>query len=77
MIIFNGGYGNPIIHRVIQADGGITTKGDNNGGLLPQEQNIPEDAILGKAVFRVPAVGWIKLIFFEFSRDKGSRGFCF
>jgi signal peptidase I len=76
VIIFHAGQGNPIIHRAIKTVDGVTTKGDNNDGLLPQEQNIPGEAILGKAVFRVPFLGWIKLIFFEPFRSDSEKGLC-
>ena len=78
VIIFNGGQSNPIIHRVIgiNSDGEYTTKGDNNLGLLVFEKDIEKDRVLGKAVFRVPAIGWIKLIFFDWKKPLGQRGLC-
>lgn len=80
VIIFNGGAAYPIIHRVVSADDDYyATKGDNyvtNSRQLPVEQKISEDRILGKALFRIPYVGWIKLIFYEFSRSANERGFC-
>jgi hypothetical protein len=73
----------PIIHRVISEDP-LGTKGDNNAKQLTQNNNnkfidetdISEEQVLGKSVFRVPALGWIKLVFFEFTRPSGERGFC-
>jgi len=78
VIIFNGGQANPIIHRVIdiQENGGVTTKGDHNNGLLSVEKRISQEQILGKAVFRVPALGWVKLIFFDWMKPAGERGLC-
>jgi len=78
VIIFNGGTNYPIIHRIVNIDenGRITTKGDNNSDSLPQEKSFSKELVLGKAVFRIPYLGWIKLIFFEFLRNDGSRGFC-
>lgn len=76
VIIFDAGIGIPIIHRVIGSGMTVTTKGDNNYGLIPQEQDIKKEQIIGRAVFRVPALGWIKLIFFEPSRSPSDRGFC-
>lgn len=76
---------NPIIHRVV-TDSPIGTKGDNGetnpyqlDGRNPQnldERKILEEQILGEAKIKVPLVGWIKLIFFEFSRSPEQRGFC-
>jgi len=75
----------PIIHRIVQKDP-IGTKGDHNPGQLvsnspsnPQnidETNIPEEMILGKASLRIPALGWIKLIFFEPFKPPRERWFC-
>ena len=74
---------NPIIHRIV-ATAPFGTKGDNNQKQLVtdnnaqkiDETNIPAENMIGKAVFRIPALGWIKLIFFEFIRPKEQRGLC-
>ena len=68
IIIFNADQKHPLIHRVISIkniDGKIfySTKGDNNQGQLSSEQNISEEQVLGKALFKVPKLGWIKLAF--------------
>jgi hypothetical protein len=82
VIVFQGSQKNPIIHRIIDIKDENNTKifstiGDNNHGQLPIEQEIKEDQIIGKAVFRlVPYLGWGKLIFFEFGRSPLDRGFC-
>lgn len=73
VIIFDAGQRNPIIHRVVgikQDNGNInfSTKGDNNAGQLTFETSIPSDAVLGKAVVRVPKIGWVKLVFVEIVR---------
>ncbi len=75
VIIFNAGRAHPIIHRVISTDP-LTTKGDHNSGLLNDEQNINSDSVMGRAVFRIPYIGWIKLMFFEPFRADGDKGFC-
>ncbi len=75
VIIFEAGRAHPIIHRVISVEP-LTTKGDHNSGLLGAEQSINSDTLIGRAVFRIPYVGWIKLIFFEPFRTDGERGFC-
>lgn len=78
VIIFSAGQSNPIIHRVISVDskGRYTTKGDNNLGLLVFEKEISPEQVIGKAVFRLPAVGWVKLIFFDWRKPAGQRGLC-
>lgn len=73
----------PIIHRLIALNP-AATKGDNNIIQLTKNNNpqqtdetsIPQDKIMGKAAFRIPLIGWIKLIFFEPFKDKKIRGFC-
>jgi len=70
VIIFNGGTENPIIHRIleIKKEGEkyiFSTIGDNNNGQLNFEENIQEEQIIGKAVFKLaPYLGWGKLIFY-------------
>ncbi len=77
IVIFAANSRHPIIHRVINTtENTITTKGDNNSGILPTEKEINKDRLMGKAVFRVPAIGWIKLIFFEFSKSPSEQGLC-
>jgi len=78
VIIFDAGQSNPIIHRVIGISDSkvFTTKGDNNAGLLVFEKSILKEQIMGRAVFKVPFIGWIKLIFFDWMKSDGQRGFC-
>lgn len=91
IIIFNPNkdalHSNPIIHRIVTQDNSIVgTKGDNNEFQLKSqdarnpsnidETAITKDRILGKAVAKIPLLGWVKLIFFEFSRSPEQRGFC-
>ena len=78
VIIFNGGANHPLIHRLISTNV-YSTKGDNyktNSKQLDPEKQIPEEEIIGKALFRIPYVGWAKLIFFENSRHPSERGLC-
>ncbi len=61
----------PIIHRIIKIndDGSFQTKGDHNGKQLTKdnniyntdETNISEDQIIGKAVIKIPYLGWPKI----------------
>ncbi len=58
----------PIIHRIIaihNIDGETfyETKGDHNDGQHSYEKLISKKQVLGKASFRLPYVGWIKLFF--------------
>ncbi|MCB9358327.1 signal peptidase I [Candidatus Woesearchaeota archaeon] len=68
IVFIAGNRPDPIIHRIIDIDikDGkyyYTTKGDHNQGSGLVDINISEDAVLGKAVFRVPYFGWIKVWF--------------
>jgi signal peptidase I len=62
ILIFKVQQKTPIIHRLIMTDSIMSTKGDNNCYQLPQEKEINKGQIIGKAVGRIPALGWIKLI---------------
>jgi len=68
IIIFNANQAHPIIHRIVNIENisGQTyysTKGDNNEGQLISEKEIPSNALIGKAVLRIPKLGWLKLGF--------------
>ena len=79
VIIFNGGAQHPLIHRVVEVDDGYATKGDNyktNAKQLSMEKDISEEQVIGKALFKVPFIGWAKLIFFEGGRSARERGLC-
>lgn len=87
VIIYNAGKGAtakyPIIHRIVKEDP-RGTKGDNNVAQLTpsnnnqriDEINIADEQIIGKAVGRIPFIGWVKLVFFEPMKDASQRGFC-
>jgi hypothetical protein len=83
IIIFNAQTQHPLIHRIIM-EKPIATKGDHNKDQLTRannvnsidETNISKNDIYGKAVLRIPYLGWIKLIFFEPFRSQDQRGFC-
>lgn len=91
IILFNSGTREtPVIHRIIKIEEEnnekiFTTIGDNNARMLAPDNNpagvderkIKSEQLVGKASFRlVPWFGWIKLIFFEASRQESERGFC-
>jgi len=74
----------PIIHRVVTVGETYSTKGDHNPNQLTtnnnphgtDETNISEDEFVGKALFKVPFIGWAKLIFFEGRQPNGNKGLC-
>lgn len=60
----------PIIHRIVQKEEEqgnwhFQTKGDKNADSYPFEQHIAEEQIYGKAIFRIPLLGYVKIIFVE------------
>jgi signal peptidase I len=66
---------NPIIHRIVKIENGILqTKGDHNGEQLTasnnpyrtDETNISEDEIVGKAILKVPYLGYPKIWLTDF-----------
>jgi len=77
IIIFNanGNAPRPIIHRIVNIDenGIIQTKGDHNKDQLTSsnniyrtdETNIKEEQIIGKAILKVPYLGWVKIWFID------------
>ncbi len=75
VIIFDSEFRYPLIHRVIDKEP-YGTKGDKNPGQLTPEKSIAEEQIRGKALMRIPALGWFKLIFFEWAKPPEQRGFC-
>ena len=69
IIVFQSNSKHPIIHRVVdkwleEGEYHFKTKGDNNQDSFEQlgETSINENRILGKAVFKIPLLGWIKLL---------------
>ena len=56
----------PIIHRVVAIKGNsIQTKGDNVDRIQEFEKNIEKRSIIGKAIIRIPFLGYIKIWFIE------------
>lgn len=56
----------PIIHRVVSEEQEDTTtyfqtKGDHNS--IPDKEKISEEKFLGRAVVRIPYLGWVKIGF--------------
>jgi len=74
IIVFQSKRPDPIIHRIIGTRYEndkyyFTTKGDHNLISIMDntldEKNISEDIIIGKALFRVPLLGYVKIWFVE------------
>ncbi len=72
VIVFKSGRPDPIIHRVVeikQENGRyfFHTKGDHNLASIQafgfDETKISDDMVLGRALFKVPLLGWIKIGF--------------
>jgi signal peptidase I len=68
VVVFDGNLNYPIIHRAVKVwdENGtyyFQTKGDNNGDSSSNELKISEDKLIGKAVVRLPLLGWIKIMF--------------
>lgn len=68
VIVFQANRPDPIIHRVIDTEKKDTryifkTKGDHNVASFYFEAYIPEENYIGKAVLRIPYLGYIKLGF--------------
>jgi len=66
VIVFLADRPDPIIHRVVsekEVDGEIfyKTKGDHNQDSYYFEASIGDDEIIGKAVFRIPLLGYVKI----------------
>ena len=63
----------PIIHRVVEKTRDtnkylFTTKGDHNAGSGDFELKITENQIIGKAVVKLPLLGYVKILAVDFLR---------
>jgi len=73
IIVFKSSRPDPIIHRVVKISNNgyysFQTKGDHNPGSINNniinETNITKEKLLGKAVIRIPYLGWVKIGFVE------------
>lgn len=76
VIVYRSGKPYPIIHRVVEAhrDSAVyfETKGDHNRDQINSafenlnELHVKEEALLGRAVFRIPFLGYVKIWFVEY-----------
>ncbi len=63
VVVFDADMTDPVIHRIVLlANGTLSTQGDNNCQQHGFEQDITQDRLIGKAVLRVPLLGWIKIM---------------
>lgn len=63
IIVFHGGQNYPIIHRIVEINGDLyTTKGDHNKIVAELDQNINQERIIGSAYFKIPYLGYIKIL---------------
>lgn len=70
VVVFGAAKKYPVIHRIVELDdSNIKTKGDNNPDMIVDSQldesNVEFDSVLGRAYFRVPYVGFVKIWFTE------------
>lgn len=72
VIVFQANRADPIIHRVIEVwyennEYHYRTKGDNNPRSFQEilETDITEDRLVGKAIIRIPFLGWVKIAFVD------------
>jgi len=76
IIVFRDRQPTPIIHRVVKDEEKIETKGDHNSAQLTyansnnrvNELNISQEQIVGKAIARIPKIGWAKIFFVQLWR---------
>lgn len=77
VIVFHASKNYPIIHRVVEKklvgdEIFFTTKGDHNPASGTDDMDINENNVIGKAVFRVPYLGWLKLGLFKLMNSVSS-----
>jgi signal peptidase I len=71
LVFSNQQNSDPIIHRVVAVTGDessgwvVQTKGDHNTDSGEIDKGIREEQMIGKAIIRVPFLGWIKIAFVE------------
>lgn len=69
ILVFQSKMDYPIIHRIVYKDDTIQTKGDHNARQLEtaqvNEKYITKEQIIGKAWFKVPWIGYIKIWFVD------------
>lgn len=79
VLVYEGGKPQPIIHRIVkmwEEDGEhyYQTKGDHNSRSISkvlQETKISEERIYGKAIVKIPYLGWLKILFVDAVKPLG------
>jgi signal peptidase I len=78
ILVFDGGKAQPIIHRIVKVNNEegkkyYQTKGDHNANsiIMLGEYKVAEERMLGKAIIRIPYLGWVKLLFVDLVRPFG------
>jgi len=70
IIVFQSQLPYPVIHRVVEKNDVIQTKGDHNQAQLNtatvNEMNITKDVIIGEAWLKIPFLGYVKIWFVDF-----------
>lgn len=70
ILVFMAGKPEPIIHRIVDIKNNsrssvYETKGDNNQNQIKSfwldEENVTQESVVGKAVLRIPYLGWVKI----------------
>ncbi len=79
IIVFKSIANDPIIHRVVKKSKEdskyyFQTKGDHNPKSISFETKIPEGIIVGKAVFKIPLMGYVKIWFVNLLSLFGLKG---
>lgn len=78
IIVFQSKLAYPIIHRVIEKNDVIQTKGDHNGKQIVDgkinEKAVTKDQIIGKAWIKIPWLGYIKIWFVDLIRCIAMQG---
>jgi len=72
VLIFSADKPQPIIHRIVkiyEEDGILRyqTKGDHNeeSSIGVDELSINEERVIGKGIFKIPYLGWLKILFVD------------
>lgn len=70
ILVFQSRRPDPIIHRIVYIDNGkIQTKGDHNiksiSSNVLNEVDIKENQVIGRAILRIPYLGYVKIAFVE------------
>ncbi len=66
IIVYHSPVGIDIIHRVIWTNGeAVGVKGDANSDQLSFEKKLTQEDIKGRAIGKVPKLGWVKVIFVD------------